>query len=306
MSRETVNEIYGPEQFPERIRILIDTDAANEIDDLYAIALALASEQRFDIVGFVATHFAAAAGRDSTQRSHDVLAELLSVAGARLPIEKGGDPLIYPGEPQASAGSDFIIDTALRSPPEHPLLVLGIGAASNISSAILKEPRIKDRIVVMFHGRSEETWPKSTRQFNVVGDVIAVQHLLESGVPLIWFNTGTNLCASMEETERRLLPLGAMGRFLHEYRHRDPIYQLKEKGFFDLGDIAWLVQPDLCTYGAHAVPKLHRWLGLDFESSEREMLLVESIRAEATWNLFYRELAKWLANSGTEAKAASR
>lgn len=284
-------DAYGPKDFPDRIPIVIDTDAANEIDDLYAIALALAADHRFEIRGFVATHFAAVAGRESIQRSYDVLVELLSVAGARYPVAKGGDPLIYPGEPQASAGSDFIIEEALRATPDEPVLVLGLGAASNISSAMMREPRIRDRIVVMFHGRSEATWPHATAQFNIVGDVIAAQYLLESDVRLIWFNTGTHLCASMEETERRLLPLGEIGRYLHEYRYQSAGFQSDRKGFFDLGDTAWLIEPGLCSYGPHPVPELKRPLTFDFSNSSREMLLVSSIRPEPTWDLFYSYLS---------------
>ena len=69
----------------QQMRIIIDTDAANEIDDLYAIALALASNDRFKIEGFVATHFAAHsfAGPDSIDESYDVINTLLEKAGLK-------------------------------------------------------------------------------------------------------------------------------------------------------------------------------------------------------------------------------
>ncbi len=41
----------------EKIRVIIDTDAANEIDDLYALALALVMPERFEIEGIVAAHY---------------------------------------------------------------------------------------------------------------------------------------------------------------------------------------------------------------------------------------------------------
>src|SRR5689334_8354311 len=53
----------------ERIRVLIDTDAACEIDDLYAIALALASQDRFKIEGFVAAHFGDSGGPQGIEKS---------------------------------------------------------------------------------------------------------------------------------------------------------------------------------------------------------------------------------------------
>ena len=46
----------------QRIRIIIDSDAKNEIDDQWAIALAILSPERFDIAGFVGANFDNARG----------------------------------------------------------------------------------------------------------------------------------------------------------------------------------------------------------------------------------------------------
>ena len=93
------------------------------------------------------------------------------------------------------------------------LLALALGAASNVASALLLEPSVAGRVTVMFHGRSEETSPERSTQFNIMGDIIAARHLLESRAPLIWFDTGTNLVAPMSETETRFAPAGRLGTF---------------------------------------------------------------------------------------------
>ena len=41
----------------QKLRVIIDTDARNEIDDLWAIALALRCPDRFQIEGFVAANY---------------------------------------------------------------------------------------------------------------------------------------------------------------------------------------------------------------------------------------------------------
>ena len=41
----------------EKIRVIIDTDAKNEIDDQWAVTLALLSSDRFQIEGFIAANF---------------------------------------------------------------------------------------------------------------------------------------------------------------------------------------------------------------------------------------------------------
>ena len=275
----------------KQMRLLIDTDAANEIDDLYAIALAIHSPDRFAIEGFVATHFAARSGPESTRESYVAIEQTLAAARMSFPIAMGGDPMCYPRVPQQSEGAQFIVDAAMRTTPDDPLVVLVLGAASNTSSALLLQPEIANRIVVMFHGRSETTWPDRSTQFNIYGDILAAQFLLESSVPLIWFDTGTALTASMEETAERLAPLGELGAFLHDYRHRNPWYQQSDKGFFDLGDVAWLIEPSLCTNAIVDAPTLTRWMYFDHARTHGPIRFVSNIDVERTWELFYDRLA---------------
>lgn len=284
----------------ERIPLLVDSDAAAEIDDLYAISLAIRAPGRFDIRGFVGTHFAGHGGPDSAFRSSRAIEELLAIAGVDYPVATGGDPLAYPKKPRASDGAQFIIERAREASPDRRLLVLCLGSASDVASALLLAPEITERIVVMFHGRSESTWPQRSTQFNIYGDILAAQYLLESSAPLIWFDTGTRLCASMASTETHLSKLGELGRYLHEFRLRDPSFQRDEKGFFDLGDVAWLLDPKLCTVRVVKAPSLMRWMYFDHERTNGEMLHVSEIDVERTWKLFYRQLGGGGASKGAE------
>ena len=94
------------------LRLILDTDAANEIDDLYAIALAVKSPERFRIEGLVATHFAGYAGPDSIGQSYELIQRLLAEAGmsGKFTVKKGGDPMAYPGTPSRSEGAEYIIE----------------------------------------------------------------------------------------------------------------------------------------------------------------------------------------------------
>ncbi len=56
----------------ESLRVIIDTDAKNEIDDIWAITLAILSPERFKIEGFVTANFDNSrpeAGPDSVEAS---------------------------------------------------------------------------------------------------------------------------------------------------------------------------------------------------------------------------------------------
>ena len=273
----------------KKIKLIIDSDAANEIDDLYAIVMALAYPERFDIMGFVATHFAQRAGRDSIDQSYALITELLEKSGmqGRYSVFRGSEPMRYPNTPTDGEGVDFIVKTARSCTPDAPLWVVGIGAATNMASALLKAPDIAPTVRYVFHGRSEATWPERTEQFNVYGDIIAAKVLLESDVPLVWFDTGTNLCASYETTKERLAPKGGLGKYLHDFRDRHPYFALPDKGFFDMGDFTFLLDPDSCESEIIDAPELTRFMYFEHTKKYGKMLRVYSVDFERTWALFY-------------------
>ena len=273
----------------EQLRILIDSDAGGEIDDLYAISLALRTPERFRIEGFVATHFAQMAGRESIQKSYEAILTLLDVAGltGAWDVVKGGDPMPYMDEPSVSDGARLIIDRAHAGDDDNLLWVLGLGAATNLASALLLDPSIKSKVRFVYHARSEWSWPDRSDQFNVGGDIQAARTLLESGVPLVWFDTGQQLTCPMDVTEDKLLPLGGLPAYLHEYRFRNPLFQRNDKGFFDLGDIAWMIQPEFCQNTVVNVPHMDWKMSFHHKGDLGRMRRVSEISASPVWELFF-------------------
>ena len=64
------------------------------------------------------------------------------------------------------------------------LYVVAIGALTNIASAILIEPKIIEKIVVVWLGGTALHWPHAV-EFNLAGDVLAARLVFDCGVPLI-------------------------------------------------------------------------------------------------------------------------
>ena len=292
MSSRIVPEI--PEM-SKRLNMIIDTDIANEIDDLYAIAIALSYPERFHILGFIATHYATG-GPGGIQRSYELMHEILEKTGngGKYPVKRSAHPMQYIGGYNEGEGVDFIIENARAASPEEPLWVVAIGAATNLACAILKAPDIIPNVRFVFHGRSETTWPERTTQYNVYGDIIATKTLLESQVPLIWFDTGTRLYASYETTKEKLAPMGNLGRFLHDFRDRNPYFALPDKGFFDMGDFAYLLEPSTCQTEIVDAPVLTRYMYFNHTGEHGQMLRVFDVDVDRTWAIFYDGIASLL------------
>jgi purine nucleosidase len=294
--RRRVPVIPPPGALPRRIRLLIDADVANEVDDQYAIALALLSPERIDLRGIVAAHFGDRAGPDGIEQSYAEAQRVLALAppdGAGLagavPLRRGSHPLRYGTEPSPSEGVDLILEEAGRATPDDPLWLMGLGPATDIASAYLIDPTIAERVVVLYHGRTR--WPEKCWNFNVHNDVRAARTLFHSPLPLVLFDTGTYLRQPMEEAEARVAPHGALGRYLTDIRRRAPRWAAPEKGLFDLGDAVLLVQPDLCEWEEVAVPEVGWDLLYDHHRTHGRMLRVYDVDRAGTFDLLERTLA---------------
>ncbi len=290
--RRLVPSLPPPSQ---RLKVLFDTDFATEIDDLYAIALALCAADRFDILGFSAAHFAQkGGGRETIEQSRELLLEVLAMTPwkGRVPVARGSDPLRYACEPEPSEGADLLIDLARAATPQNPLWVVALGAFSTPASALMLAPDIVPNVRYVLHARSEQTWPTHNDQYNVWGDIRAARAILASPVPLVWFDTGGQLVCPMETTAERLAQSGELGNYLHRFRDRKPYYQNPGKGFFDVADVAWMIQPDLCTQDVVPAPTMDWAMRFDHGHPHGDMLHVTQVHAEATWDMFFERLAR--------------
>lgn len=275
----------------ERLKVIIDSDAKNEIDDQWAIALAILSPERFEIEGFVAANFdnsrGGPGGIEASAQEIELILDKAGMAG-RWPVLRGSHPLQYKDQPTESEGVDFIIDRALAATAEEPLWIVGLGAATNMASAFLKAPEIVDRVIAFWHLRTR--WPHQCWNFNVFGDVRAARLLFHSPLSFVLFDTGTHLTCTMEESERRMKPHGALGDYLHEYRHSQGWLAAPDKGFFDLGDIAALLDPDLATWEEVDCPAVDHDLSYRFEGELGRILRCGDIDRDRTFAHLFEKM----------------
>lgn len=98
---------------------------------------------------------------------------------------------VYRGSPkyrkdkQTPVASEAAHDLVARvMAGDESLYVLAIGTITNVASALLLEPAIKDRIVVVWLGGQPLHVPR-TVEFNLIQDIKAAQVVLDSEVSLI-------------------------------------------------------------------------------------------------------------------------
>jgi inosine-uridine nucleoside N-ribohydrolase len=281
----------------KQIKLVIDSDVGNEIDDFYAIALVLASPDRFDLKGICGANYnnsSPGAGPGSIDKSVELTHDLLKAAkmDGKYPVLPGSHPMQYYGYPSESEGARFIITEAKKASPEDPLWIVILGASSTTASALLMDPSITDNVRVVYHTRSEYTWPQRSVQFNVKGDIHAARSILAGRAPLIWFDTGTHITIPYILTKKYLAPISTLGKFLHDYRDHDSYFATNEKGFFDMGDIVFLIDPSTCKQEVTYVPRMDEYMFFDFSRSNGKMIRVFDIDNDRSWNILFERIRK--------------
>ena len=200
----------------KKIRVIIDTDAACEADDPFAIVQALLSPKLI-VKGILAEHFNE---KGSVQKSYDEIMTILDAMDLKVPVFMGEeDPVDIAGWPDSvSEAAEFIISEAMREDPK-PLYILCQGAITNLAAALHRKPAIKDRIRIMWigtHGVSDK--PAPFREFNAGNDVTAANYVLESGadVWLVPSDVYTTITVGLAELKLKVLPCGRIGKHLYE------------------------------------------------------------------------------------------
>jgi len=176
--------------------VLIDTDIGDDIDDALALALALTSPEldlkavttvfgNVEVRSKLALKLLKTYGREdipvATGMGRPLFERVfLADAGRRIPNQASvlveGEAL---PEPSPEHAVDLIISTVMAARDE--VIIVSIGALTNVASAILKEPRLVERAKLVMMG-GVVSRPRA--EHNVRCDPEAARVVLESGIPV--------------------------------------------------------------------------------------------------------------------------
>lgn len=239
----------------KKIRVIVDTDAACEADDPFAIVQALLSPKAV-VKGILAEHFNAPG---SMEKSYQEIRTILDCMDMQVPCFRGqeGQMKDWDGTKQSlSEGVRFLIEEA-TSDDERPLFVLCQGAITNVAVAFKACPEIIDYMTVIWIGTHGAAPVKAPfREFNAGNDIEAANFVLASGgdVWVVPSTVYTTILIGISEIQKRILPCGKIGehlfRNLVNYNHSEGAGWTKGESW-SLGDspaIAIALNPDCGHY----------------------------------------------------------
>lgn len=224
-----------------KLNMVLDTDTYNEVDDQFALCYSLLSRERLNVQAVYAAPFfndRSSGPEDGMEKSYDEIVRLLGTMNLQSQgfVFKGSRSYL-PGEdtPVISPAAEDLVKKGMAMPEGELLYVTAIGAITNVASALLMEPRLVEKICVIWLGGHPLTWP-TAREFNLMQDVKAARVILNSGVPFILvpcMGVASHLTAGIPELEAFLggknEMCDALVKLFSEYTD-DPFGWAKESG----------------------------------------------------------------------------
>ena len=283
----------------DKVRMVLDTDTYNEIDDQFAVVQALLSPDQLAVEAIYAAPFynsRSSGPGDGMEKSYAEilrLLERLDIAPEGL-VFRGATDILRDDAPQESAAVNDLI--AKANAAADPLYVVAIGALTNVASAILKDPSIIERIVVVWLGGHALYWPTAD-EFNLQGDLVAAQVVFDCGVPFVQIPchpVASHLQTTLAELERFVKGRGAIGDYLVEifaaYAQNN---FAASKVIWDMSAVAWLLDASWVPTDVVHSPVLTDQKTWSHDPSRHFIRVARTVRRDAIFGDLFEKLQKW-------------
>ena len=179
----TVSGISSGQSNLEKTRVILDTDANNELDDQHAIAYLLFNGDVFDVEAITVNRTRAGGGVDQHLAEARRVVELCGLGG-QIPVLRGADKSFEEIKGQldgpdfdGAEAVNFIIERA-KAADSRRLVLLPVGKLTNIALALAKEPSIIPKVRVVWLGSN---YP-DPGEYNQVNDEPSLNYILDTGV----------------------------------------------------------------------------------------------------------------------------
>lgn len=258
-----------------KIDVVLDTDTFNEIDDQYAVAYMLRSDDKLTTKAIYAAPFFnshSTSPEDGMERSYEEVLKIVSLCGRddlKSNIFKGSRTYLPNEEtPVDSPAANDLAKRAMEYTKENPLYVVAIGAITNVASALLINPEIAERIVIVWLGGHAAHIPAPVKEFNMVQDIAAARVIFGCGAPVVQLPCAGVVDAftvSKPELEYWLVDKNPLADYLARNTIREvednPNYKERvwTRVIWDVTAVAWLLNDNdrfmLSTIEHSAIPE---------------------------------------------------
>jgi purine nucleosidase len=291
-----------------RVRVIIDADTANEIDDFYAITRALLAPE-FRVEGLCSATF----GQDpplgniwASQRFNEEILAHLGMTG-KVPSPIGAArPMPDKNTPADSPAARHIIKCAHAGKPGDKLWVIATGQCTNLASALLIDPTINDKVVFAFIDGDFKNGRWGPGIYNWKNDIHAVQAIFESDVEYFHMpapSVSGQLKMAKADAESHLRGRDGIHDFLlnrwNTFRPEREVWTM-----WDIAMVEAILRPELATTQTTGAPIVRGIRQVEqFPDNPRRVTVWANIDAQKMLDDFWRVLDQRAARKSTTGRS---
>ena len=282
----------------ERLNIILDTDTYNECDDQFALAYMIKNQDIFNIEAITVAPYShkernetVISGREKSYNEIIKICNWLNLDTTNK-VFKGAEDYICNGYDETNDAVNKIIEVALRNDKTY---VMAIGAITNVALAIKKEPKIIDKIEVVWLG-GHSLLQNNNLEFNFRQDVNAVKIVFDSKVKLTIIpckNVASNLRTSVYELNHYLKDKSELCNYLIDRFYNDGYHGIQERRvIWDISVIAYMINKEWFTSEDISCPNIKEDTSYELTTNNHKITMVNYIDVNKVYNDLFKKLGE--------------
>ena len=281
----------------EKINVILDTDTYNECDDQFALAYLLKSQERFNIEAITVApyhHDNNISIQEGNEKSYNEIIKICKYLNfdTTNKVYKGSEDYLQNNYTETTKAVEKIIEIAMKNEKTY---ILSIGAITNIAIAILKEPKIIDRIEIIWLGGHSLLQNKND-EFNFRQDIKAVQTVFESNVKLTIIpcnNVASNLRTSIYELEHYLKGKNELCDYLCQRFYDDGVHGTQERRvIWDISVIAYMLNKTWFKSEKISCPIIREDSSYELTNNNHKITMINYIDVNKVYTDLFNKLRK--------------
>ena len=284
--------------FKVQFNVILDTDTYNECDDQFALAYMIKNQEIFNIEAITVAPYSHKERNETVisgqEKSYNEILKICNWLNfdTTNKVFKGAEDYFTNGYDETNDAVNKIIEVAQKNDKTY---IMAIGAITNVALAIKKEPKIINKIEVVWLG-GHSLLQKNNLEFNFRQDVNAVRIVFDSKVRLTIIpckNVASNLKTSVYELNYYLKDKSELCNYLIDRFYNDGYHGIQERRvIWDISVIAYMINKKWFTSEDISCPNIKKDTSYELTTNNHKIKMVNYIDVKEVYNDLFKKLGK--------------
>lgn len=280
----------------DKINLILDTDTYNECDDQFALSYMLKNQKLFNVEAITVAPYSHKTRnisvKDGQELSYNEILKICNLVDFNTEdkVFKGSMDYIQNGYNDDNEAVNKIIEIAQKNDKTY---IIAIGAITNVALAIKKQPKIIDKIEVVWLGGNELNY-KDNLEYNFRQDIEAVKIVLNSKVKLTILpckNVVSELRIDINTLKENIGNKSELCNYLIDRFYNDGYHGIQEERvIWDISCIAYIINKDWFEFKQISCPNIREDTSYELTENKHNITFVTKVDKDKIYKDLFRKL----------------